>query len=323
MRKHIISKWLLMTVVVPSVMTACSSDDVELFMPQEAPVPVLFTATDVEVVTRANEEKMTTPQMVAQAGGFGVFGYYTNGNGATDGAYSASATPNFMYNQSVTGTDDVAPVWSYTPLKYWPNETGSTAKSNHIDKLTFFAYAPYAAAGTTYNITGFSAENATGDPWVTYNSPKTAGYDLVYAKAVDQVKPNINDKVSLSFSHALANLSYEITNTSSLNIQKIEVLGWRTNGINIAGKLNLNTGTWSEISAKKDKTEVVFEKEADPLPLTGVNCGNWKVIPGDNQEFFVRITYKDAGDNLKVLPEIPFKENFVAGYNKVLQIAIP
>lgn len=116
----------------------------ELFLPQEAPVPVLFTATDDDATTRANEERMTSPQMVAQAGGFGVFTYYSNGNGATDGAYGS--------------------------------------------------------------------------------------------------------------------------------------------------------------------------------PAIG---GNWKVIPGDDQEFFVRITFKDANGDMKVIPEMPFKEDFEAGKNKIIQITIP
>ncbi len=186
---------MVLSVALATVLTACSSDKDEPVIPEQLRIPVLFS-TEVEVATRANEEeRMTSPQMVAQAGGFGVFTYYSNGNGATDGAYGSPATTaNFMHNQLVTGTNAVDPVWTYTPLKYWPNETGATAKSNHVDKLSFFAYAPYIAAGTTYNITGFSPANFVGDPWVTYNSPSNLpGYDLVYAKAVNQVKPTLTD----------------------------------------------------------------------------------------------------------------------------------
>ena len=111
--------------------------------------------------------------------------------------------------------------------------------------------------------------------------------------------------------------------------------GWKTNGINTAGKLNLNTGEWSEITAKNDKTEVVFKKEADPLPLvgpavpatpdpgTGYNYYDWKVIPGNSQQFFVRITFKDGGGNLRTMPEIPFEFNFEAGKSHVLKITLP
>ena len=324
MRVNIASKCLLLAAAMALVMTACSSDNDEPLLQQDARIPVVFATTEVSAMTRANEEKINTAQKLAQAGGFGVFAYYTDGSGNTDGAYnSSSSAPNFMYNQKVTGTDAASPVWSYSPLKYWPNEIGTTAKSDHIDKLTFFAYAPYidASAVTTENITGFSASTDAGDPWLTYSSPKSAsGYDVVFAKVIDKVKPNVTEEVTLTFNHALASLSYEITNASSLDLQKIEVFGWKTAGLTIAGKLNLNTGAWSDLTTKTDKTEVVFEKTADPLPTTG---GNWKVIPGADQQFFVRITYKDGGGNMISLPELPFKETFEAGKNKVLQINIP
>ena len=45
--------------------------------------------------------------------------------------------------------------WYYNPLKYWPNETDNDSQSSnatmldgtfsHIDRLTFFAYAPYVS----------------------------------------------------------------------------------------------------------------------------------------------------------------------------------
>jgi len=92
-----------------------------------------------------------------QAGGFGVFAQYYSG----DTKYASLANDkdlpsyNFMYNQLVTYNDGN---WSYTPLLYWPNETrkssadngktdeqtGNTATAPHLDRVSFFAYAPYA-----------------------------------------------------------------------------------------------------------------------------------------------------------------------------------
>lgn len=131
----------------------------------------------------------------------------------------------------------------------------------------------------------------------------------------------INQKVKFDFKHALASLSYELKgNPSNLNFTKIEVIGWKSNGLRIGGKLNLNDGTWSDINEQKSKNTVLFRKSAAPLPLTG---GKWKVIPGDNQEFFVRIFYEDANGNEKILPEVPFKLNFKAGKEQVVEITIP
>lgn len=99
--------------------------------------------------------------------GFGVFAYYTD-----DNAYDQSYLPNFMWNQEVTYT---AGAWTYAPIKYWPNEYGSNAVSGDVDKVSFFAYAPYviasAATGSTGNnsgIVGVSRNRETGDPIVKY-----------------------------------------------------------------------------------------------------------------------------------------------------------
>ena len=70
------------------------------------------------------------------AAGFGVFGYYSSND-----EYDAnSSTPNFMYNQPVTYKSGV---WTYSPVKYWPNEFGDGANSDDLDRVSFFAYAPF------------------------------------------------------------------------------------------------------------------------------------------------------------------------------------
>lgn len=96
--------------------------------------------------------------------GFGVFGYYT---GTAD--YAQGTIANFMYNQQVyydktkEGQGYVTE-WTYSPLKYWPNEVQDNAATpawmvddqdedqsdnqaytdgTHGGKVSFFAYAPY------------------------------------------------------------------------------------------------------------------------------------------------------------------------------------
>lgn len=116
-----------------------------------------------------------------QTEGFGVFAYHTG-----NGEYSQRSTPNFMYNQKVAYNGD-AGVWDYTPVKYWPNEYGPDAGSADMDKLSFFAYAPFVSAvpatgrvdDATYGIVGFTRSTDTGDPCVRY----IASFDA--AKSVD------------------------------------------------------------------------------------------------------------------------------------------
>ena len=168
--------------------------------------------------------------------GFGIFAYYSN-----NGNYDQYYKPDFMYNQQVkwNGTDATSGVWTYEPVKYWPNEYGSAAQSDDIDRLTFFAYAPWVkvvpstgaidvtgivgdaaiAQAQNYNITGMTKNTVTGDPMVKYVVdwvPETS-VDLLWAvdnttgyPFIDQVKQNIDDKICFSLHHALAKLNIQI-----------------------------------------------------------------------------------------------------------------
>ena len=109
---------------------------------------------------------------MAEKGGFGVFGYYTDNN-----EYDPQSIPNFMYNQLVTWNS--SNYWEYAPIKYWPNEYGNNASSDDQDKVSFFAYAPYVEVNpntgkvtdTDNNkggIVALSRNSASGDPLVKY-----------------------------------------------------------------------------------------------------------------------------------------------------------
>ena len=182
-------KILVLSAILSAMMfTACTNNDEspEVNGPKgpEAPqarASVTFSAYADRGVTRAGKSGVlditALKETQANGGGFGVFAYYTDLK-----KYDQTYVPNFMYNQGVfwngadgTGTDDV---WVYSPVMYWPNESGSDASSDDEDKVTFFAYAPYvetssAAAGSvegnaTWGITGFSRNTTAGDPIVKY-----------------------------------------------------------------------------------------------------------------------------------------------------------
>lgn len=152
--------------------------------------------------------------------GFGVFAYHT-----VNGSYSEAALPNFMYNMQVTSAGGSA--WDYAPVKYWPNQKGEG--TTVVDKLSFFAYAPYVAVdpltgelsdpddGTpatswTGGITGLTRSTDTGDPSVNYRVSFVPGnsVDLCWSPPVTNVtQPDVASKIQLTFHHA----------TSALNVQ--------------------------------------------------------------------------------------------------------
>jgi len=291
-------KSYLMLAAAAALFAACSSNDLaeEKQSPQNQE-PAAEQAVDFNVyvgrgTTRAGYAgEMNNTNIVlskAAGGGFGVFGYYTDGE-----LYAGNTKPNFFYNQGVfKGTS----TWEYTPVKYWPNEFGSDAISDQVDRVTLFAYAPYVevdpltgvvTGDNTKNITGMTRNNATGDPFVKYTATMDASntVDLCYAVAAEDftssnsttfpndikkgqpyinvTKPGLGDPgvIKFDFKHALAKLNvtvdYDVNEVShgsnSLNdFTKIWIRSVTFEGITSKGALNLNSGEWYQIDASGD-----------------------------------------------------------------------
>lgn len=258
------------------------------------------SATDFGDITTNSLGKSTNA-------GFGVFGFFSdNSAGSNDFVTSPSSnfTPNFMYNQNVKGNGDgsaAATAWTYSPIKYWPNEySTSAALSAQVDKLTFFAYAPYvsstAAAAADEGILSFSANNATGDPTVSFKVPAADDeqIDLLWADAsvsptINLTKQELDGNVSFYFKHALSNLSLypvAVIDASSIpastgndvldgdgnsnpdatiTVNSITISGT----FNQSGTLNLRTGAWTSTPAASAQT--VTYTPATPLDVTDIN----------------------------------------------------
>lgn len=186
------------TLIAAVALVACSNE--ELSTPEnnmatsEAPV-------NFEVYTQRGLTRAGTPNDITNSNiggiGFGVFAYYTAG-----AQYDQKATPNFMYNEHVTKNGTA---WTYEPVKYWPNEFGSDAKSAEVDRVSFFAYAPWTevdpttgnVAGTTVNeqncnIVAVNKFSATGDPLIKYvvDTDPATSVDLLWGVAAE----NAGDK---------------------------------------------------------------------------------------------------------------------------------
>lgn len=188
-----------------TVLASCAKN--EVFQKKTNQTPVNFGIYVPQATTKAVSATdfggMTT-EMLGDSGkhGFGVFAYYTD-----NGSYSPAAKPNFMYNQKVNGNGNgssAATSWTYSPLKYWPNEHGSNAASTGVDKLSFFAYAPYVeiktlngatpstvsdGAGTpadaTEGIINITGNDTAGDPILTFQIPSKGAeqIDLLWGVA--------------------------------------------------------------------------------------------------------------------------------------------
>lgn len=228
--KTIMKKSLFFVAAASALMlTACSSEnDVvqNAVQSQEAAAQqaVGFDVYMSQAVTRAGfGGVMTTEKLktnTPNAIGFGVFAFYHN-----NGTYPANNTtekPNFMFNEHVSWNNG----WAYSPLKYWPNETTNdkqdpAATAADLDKLSFFAYAPYVNLTTTSTMT----VNTTGpvtEPAYVEASPSDG--ILAISKETRQGDPlvewkyssDIDNNVDLLWGVAAAGMDYTSVNGNSV-----------------------------------------------------------------------------------------------------------
>ena len=231
-------KIFTLAAVAALVLSACAKIETEKVIVDDEPigfgvyVPQATKAGDAGTITTDGTGSTVSLQTV----GFGVFATYSNG-----GNYAATIGPNFMYNTKVSTAS-----WTYSPVKYWPNETiddnnGATGPAA-ADKLSFFAYAPHVAATastgavtpSTEGITALTTNAATTDPKVSFTvatDPKKA-VDLLWAVApasfsytdvhnstvsvtegmplLNLTKPATTQKIKFNFKHATSRLGLKI-----------------------------------------------------------------------------------------------------------------
>lgn len=257
----------LFLLLLPLLLWSCGAADTGAITPEGEAVPVRFSTYIAQSATsRAATQPLSNITDIAslRTVGFGVFGYYDDNT-----TYSSNDTPNFMYNQQVAwSTGDKA--WTYSPLKYWPNETGTGESDGRTDRLSFFAYAPYLKGDTRLN---FSANNAKGDPTVTYTTPNDLGQclDVLYATKPDGTSPytdltkqNVSQNVTFSFHHTMSRLNFNVraafdeiaagnnakADSTRITVESITLETENSGGSTTplfftSGTLNLRTGLWA------------------------------------------------------------------------------
>lgn len=268
-------------------LTGCSKD--EAGNDSDAPVPVRFEAGSPEVF---KSRSLIESESALKGAGFGVFAYYT---GATAwGDVGSSTTPNFMYNQQVTYSSG----WTYTPVKYWPNDntpadnSGATGSQTH-SYVSFFAYAPYfdPSSSPASGVTDIGANNVSGAPTVTYTWAADA--DLLYDKQIDQVKGTVSSAVTFMFKHALAKVEFKIRRKDNsgppVTLKSLSI------GLYTSGTFNLGTETWAPTSERVSQTI-----RSTDLAVTE----------------FTAETAQDLGSSMLVIPDLKYTINYTIDGNE-------
>lgn len=288
MRKD--TKTIICNIAVALLLTACTDSASignetggQTAVGHDEPAPISFATYTQRANTRAGlGGEISTAALKTGAHkdeGFGVFGYYHN-----DYVYDGQSLPDFMYNQKVAykaATGGVPEGFYYDPLRYWPNETGANAVSESVDRVSFFAYAPYVAAdadtgiptgAVAYGETGITAVSRNrqkGDPTVSYrlSTDPDKSVDLCWAEPVlNKTRMDYGggtNKVMLQFHHALAKLNVtvdaQVDNLSATDDPaggaltndgqtRIYVRSITFTGLATEGALNLNNSIYSDLS---------------------------------------------------------------------------
>ena len=131
---------------VAAMAVSCSSDDVVQQVQEDNAIQF---STYLGNAAQSRGSIVDNEAIQASGSGFGLFASYSGENN-----WAATNLMDFMYNQKV---EYVGGAWSYTPIKYWP--------TNENDKISFFAYAPWDAAG----ISNFSGNDYAGIPYFTFS----------------------------------------------------------------------------------------------------------------------------------------------------------
>jgi len=175
----------LVTIIGVICLLACSSEETTRTAETTSQLrPIAFGDAYTVKPTRSSTT-FTADKGIPVGQSIGVYAYLHDTKGRN---YSADI-PNFMFNQQCIRRDD-ADYFSYSPLKYWPNDENS--------KVSFIAYFPYC--------------NNADDDGTRFDQEST-GIRLLKGNSVEglptfnfTVKDNIDEQVDFMVSDVMANL---------------------------------------------------------------------------------------------------------------------
>lgn len=235
--------------------------------------------------------------------------------------------PNFMNNTRVY---DEGAGWTYSPLKYWPN--------NPYEMLSFVAYAPYNMLIDGNGDVSRNDNIIVDGSLLTYkvaNEVKEQ-VDLLWSddneyRTIDMERQSVDEKVTFYFRHALSKITFTVEaavdeveagsnvldENTEVFVRKVALIGaddayseaegWLTDGgpFHVSGKLDLVTGDWTgKMPGQRflftsthfvDEKELVLDSTNSSEPQTLLDSDSYlMIIPDDGDgatEFKVYIEY--------------------------------
>ena len=213
----------VLTIIGVICLLACSSEETTRTAETTSQLRPIAFGDAYTVKPNRSSTIFTADKGIPLGQSIGIYAYLHDAEGRN---YSADI-PNFMFNQQATSRDD-ADYFSYSPLKYWPNDENS--------KVSFIAYFPYsngaADDGTRFDqestgIQPLKANNAAGLPTfyfevnndidkqvdflvsdVIANMPKSRDSEINPGQPFNDL--SIKDRVTFLFKHMTAKVEFRI-----------------------------------------------------------------------------------------------------------------
>jgi len=172
----------VLTILSVICLLACSSEETTRTAETTSQLrPIAFGDAYTVKPTRSSTT-FTADKGIPLGQSIGIYAYLHD----VDENFTAKI-PNFMFNQQATSRDD-ADYFSYSPLKYWPNDENS--------KVSFIAYFPYSN-GADNDGTLFDQESTGLVPTLVNSNPGLPTFNFTVKNAVaDQVDFLVSDVIA-------------------------------------------------------------------------------------------------------------------------------
>ena len=224
-----------------ALLLAAACAKVEVSVPM-GKTPVTFTTySSRQLSTKADGSYVAPGADFAAGSVVGVYGFYHDNS--TWAAETAAGTniADFMYHTALTKQADGT--WTYSPIKYWPNEYGLGASSANVDKLSFWGYYPRNAAGLNLYKSGTTTaydNNSNGLPKITFTQQENPDdmIDLMFATPLTDLYRNdasdhgatTGGEVNLVFKHALSLVEFQLAEGTGAELNLLRLTNIKKSG---------------------------------------------------------------------------------------------
>ena len=256
--------------------------------------PLTGDNVPISFATRLAAEETKTATPLPNDADFRIFAFYQPGVVDDDPAVDYTGTwndlaiehwtPNFMYNQEVT-YDDVASKWTYSPVKYWPNNAENT--------ITFWAYSPYYGDDAILKLKKANSidnygNTVPGVPEIEFTTDGTR--DLLVSDLAQDLSYRggnpANGTVTMTFHHTMSWVDFRVKKVDDGDLYDIVLKSIRLE--NLCGTAAYKLSGWGAGWNRGN------------FPAYDCGAGAGTVLYKDEAD---RITFPTGGTKLLLLPQ--------------------